>query len=115
MTRSDALLLDESLLGNDVSDAWMIWSRAAETLAEAHQSAGAPVPFRGLALGHARFRVVSLGGPKMPMMLVISSRIGILRSHLCLISGAGSRLSWMLWISLARSVELTIQVSLQAF
>ena len=31
MSRQDALLLDESLNAGDVSQAWLVWSSAAET------------------------------------------------------------------------------------
>ena len=68
MARHDALLLDESLRGADVSRAWLVWSGAAETaLTDAYQCAGGPVPARSLVLGRgtALFRVVRLGGRKV--------------------------------------------------
>ena len=49
----------------DVSDAWLVWSRAAETaLADASYFSGGPAPCHGLVLGRgiARFRHVRLGG-----------------------------------------------------
>ena len=66
MSRRDALLLDESLGLDDVSMAWTVWSRAAETaLADAYQFSGGPLPSKGLVLGRgtALFRLVQLGGP----------------------------------------------------
>ena len=65
LSRQDALQLDESLDAGDVSRAWLIWSRAAETaLADAYQFCGGPIPSRGLVLGRggALFRVARLGG-----------------------------------------------------
>ena len=56
--------LEEFLGAGDVSRAWLVWSRAAESaLADAHQFSGGPVPGRGLVLGRgtASFRVVRLG------------------------------------------------------
>ena len=48
MAWSDALRLDESLRVGDVSQAWLVWSGAAETaLTDAHRFAGGPVPVRG--------------------------------------------------------------------
>ena len=61
MAVSDALRLDDALWREDVSDAWMVWSGAAETaLADAFCFAGRLVPDRGLLLGQgsAQFRVV---------------------------------------------------------
>ena len=68
MSRQDALLLDESLDAGDVSQAWLVWSGAAETaLADAYRFSGGPSPNRGLVLGRgkARFRLVRLGGHKV--------------------------------------------------
>ena len=65
MSRRDASLLDESLGRDDVSLAWSVWSRAAESaLADAFQFSGGPLPSRGLVLGRgaALFRRVQLGG-----------------------------------------------------
>ena len=65
MSRQDASLLDESLGWDDVSLAWSVWSRAAESaLADAFQFSGGPLPSRGLVLGRsaALFRRVQLGG-----------------------------------------------------
>ena len=62
LSRQDALQLDESFDAGDVSRAWLVWSRAAETaLADACQICGGPVLGRGSAL----FRVVRLGGHKV--------------------------------------------------
>ena len=66
MSRGDASLLDDSLDRDDVSLAWSVWSRAAESaLADAFQFSGGPLPSRGLVLGRgaALFRWVQLGGP----------------------------------------------------
>ena len=55
MTRQDALLLDESLYAGDVSQAWLVWSGAAETaLADACRFSGGRVPHRGLVLGRGK-------------------------------------------------------------
>ena len=65
MSRQDASLLDESLGRDDVSLAWSVWSRAAESaLADAFQFSGGPLPSRGLVLGWgaALFCRVQLGG-----------------------------------------------------
>ena len=66
MSRHDAQHLDESLSADDVSGAWLVWSRAAESaLADAYQLSGGPLPSRCLVLdrGAAVFRRVQLGGP----------------------------------------------------
>ena len=68
MSRRDASLLDESLGRDDVSLAWLVWSRAAEAaLADALTFSGGPLPSRGLVLGRgsALLRVVQLGGPRV--------------------------------------------------
>ena len=60
--------LSECLDNGDVSQAWLVWSRAAETaLADAYCFSGGPAPIRGLVLGRgmARFRRVRLGGRKV--------------------------------------------------
>ena len=52
----------------DVSQAWLVWSRAAEAaLADAYCFSGGPAPCHGLVLGRgmARFRRVRLGGHKV--------------------------------------------------
>ena len=64
MSRQDALLLSASLDICDVSRAWLVWSRAAETaLADAYWFSGGDAPCQGLVLGRglARFRHVRLG------------------------------------------------------
>ena len=68
MSGQDALLLHESSDAGDVSQAWLVWSGAAQTaLADAYRFSGSPAPNRGLVLGRgsARFRVVRLGGHKV--------------------------------------------------
>ena len=68
MSQQDAFLLNESLDVGDVSQAWLVWSRAVETaLAEAYCFSGGPAPCQGLVLGRglARFRHVRLGGYKV--------------------------------------------------
>ena len=60
--------MSDSLDADDVSSAWLVWSRAAETaLANAYRFSGGPIPSRGLVLGRgcASFRVVRLGGHKV--------------------------------------------------
>ena len=62
------LLLNESLEAGDVSEAWLVWSRAAESaLVDAYSFSGGPDPCHGLVLGRgvARFRHVRLGGCKV--------------------------------------------------
>ena len=47
ISRWDASLTDESLGRDDVSLAWSVWSRAAESaLADAFQFSGGPLPLR---------------------------------------------------------------------
>ena len=68
MSPRDASLLDESLGRDDVSLAWLVWSRAAEAaLADAFRFSGDPLPSRGLVLGRGRalLRVVKLGGHRV--------------------------------------------------
>ena len=68
MSQQDSVLLSESLDIGDVSRAWLVWSRAAETaLADAYCFSGGPAPCHGLVLGRgmARFRRVRLGGHKV--------------------------------------------------
>ena len=68
MSQRDAFLLNESLDAGDVSEAWLVWSRAAETaLADAYCFSGGPAPCQGLYLGRgiARFRHVRLGDYKV--------------------------------------------------
>ena len=68
MSQQDSILLSESLDIGDVSRAWLVWSRAAETaLADAYCFSGCPAPCHGLVLGRgmARFRRVRLGGHKV--------------------------------------------------
>ena len=60
--------MDEALQGGDISQAWLVWSHAAETaLVDAYRLAGGPERDRGVKLGRcaAQFSVVRLGGPKM--------------------------------------------------
>ena len=64
----DVFRLDDALEGGDISQAWLVWSHAAEAaLVDAYRLAGRPEPERGVRLGRggARFSVVRLGGPKM--------------------------------------------------
>ena len=59
MSQRDAFLLNESLDIGDVSRAWLVWSRAAETaLADAYCFSAGPAPCHGLVLGRglARFQ-----------------------------------------------------------
>ena len=68
MSLQDAQCLSESLDADDVSSAWLVWSRAAEAApADAYRFSGGPIPNRGLVLGRgcASFRVVRLNGHKV--------------------------------------------------
>ena len=68
MSQRDAFLLNESLEAGDVSRAWLVWSRAAESaLVDVYSFSGGPDPCHGLVLGRgvARFRRVPLGGCKV--------------------------------------------------
>ena len=68
MSGQDASLLDQSLDRIDVSLAWSVWSRAAESaLVDAFRFSGGPIPSRGLILGRgtALLRSVQLGGPRV--------------------------------------------------
>ena len=68
MSRQDASLLDDSLVWDDVSIAWAVWSRAAESaLADAFWFSGGPLPSRGLVIGRgsALLRIVQIGGPRV--------------------------------------------------
>ena len=68
MSGQDASLFHESLDSDDVSLAWSVWSRAAESaLADAFRFSGGPLPSRGLILGRgaAVLRLVQLGGPRV--------------------------------------------------
>ena len=65
MIQRDAILFNECLGAGDVSQAWSVWSHAAESaLVDAYFLAGGPRPCHGFALGRgiARFRQVRLGG-----------------------------------------------------
>ena len=128
MSRQDALLLSESLDIGDVSQAWLVWSRASETaLADAYCFSGGPAPCHGLVLGRglARFRRVRLGGYKVrkvrcdavdvhdaaDVFLYRDSSIAPLldmrRRFKAVIDVLDAMLRY--GISLARSVELTAQ------
>ena len=68
MSCRDGLLLDAALAAGDVSQAWAVWSSAAESaLVDAYCFSGGPLPSRGLVLGRGRAscRVVKLGGHKV--------------------------------------------------
>ena len=67
-TDGDVFRLNEALQGGDISQAWLVWSHAAEAaLVDACRLAGGPEPERGVKLdrGAAQFSAVRLGGPKM--------------------------------------------------
>ena len=60
--------VDEALGADDVSKAWLVWSRAVEAaLVDAYRFSGGPLSSRGLVLGRgsAVLRVVQLGGPRI--------------------------------------------------
>ena len=68
MFQRDAFLLNESLDAGDVSQAWLVWSHAAESaLVDAYSFSGGPRPCHGFVLGRgaARFRRVRLGGRRV--------------------------------------------------
>ena len=68
MSQRDAFLLNESLDAGDVSQAWSVWSHAAESaLVDAYSFSGGPRPCHGFVLGRgaARFRRVRLGGRRV--------------------------------------------------
>ena len=97
MSERDASLLDQSIDCSDVSFAWSVWSRAAESaLHDAFRFSGGPVSFAGLILGRgsALLRSVQLGGPRvrrrgimllMLLMLLMFSCIVTLPFLRCLI------------------------------
>ena len=128
MSRHDAFLLSESLDVGDVSQAWLVWSRAAETaLANACCFSGGPAHCQGLVLGRgmARFRRVRLGGHKVrkvrcnavdihdaaDVFLYRDSSISLLLDMRRRFKAVMDVLDAMIryGISLARSVELTAQ------
>ena len=52
MSQRDAFLLNESLDAGDVSQAWLVWSHAAESaLVDAYSFSGGPRPCHGFVLG----------------------------------------------------------------
>ena len=63
----DALRLDDALSRECLSDAWVLWSGAADGALLTRFVL--PVPDRGLVLGRgtAQFKVDKLGGPKVRM------------------------------------------------
>ena len=68
LSLQDAHLLNESLDTGDVSQAWLVWSRAVEVaLADAYCFCGGPALRHGLVLGRglARFWRVRFGGCKV--------------------------------------------------
>ena len=120
--------LDESLIADDVSRAWLVWSGAAEVaLADAFRFSGGHVPARGLVLGcgSALFHVVRLGGPMVKrvrcniadavdaadVFLFRDSSIAPLfdmeRRFQVVLDVLGAMVRY--GVSLARSVELTAQ------
>ena len=128
MSQQDSLLLSESLDVGDVSQAWLVWSRAAETaLADAYCFSGGPAPCQGLVLGRgmALFRRVRLGGHKVrkvrsntvdvhdaaDVFLYRDSSISPLLDMRRRLKAVMDVLDAMIryGISLARSVELTAQ------
>ena len=105
MSRQDALLLDEALGADDVSMAWVVWSRAAESaLLDAYRFSGGSLPSRGLVLGRgsAMFRVVRLGGH--PVRKARGNIADVLKAVMDVLDAVIRS-----GISLSRSVELTAQ------
>ena len=79
MSLQDAQCLSESLDADDVSSAWLVWSRAAEAaLADSCRFSGGLIPNRSLVLrrGCASFRVVRLGGHKVRKVRDSASDVG---------------------------------------
>ena len=128
MSRRDASLLDESLGLDDVSMAWAVWSRAAESaLADAFRFSGGPLPAKGLVLGRgsAVLRVVQLGGPRVrraradvadaldaaDVFLCCDSSVALLLDMRRRFKAVMDVLGAMIrhGVSLSRSVELTAQ------
>ena len=128
ISQRDAFLLNESLEAGDVSQAWLVWSRAAESaLVDAYPFSGGPIPSHGLVLGRgvARFRRVRLGGGKVrrvrrnavdvhdaaDVFLYRDSSISPLLDLRRRFKAVMDILAAMIrhGISLARSVELTAQ------
>ena len=112
----------------DVSQAWLVWSRAAETaLADAYCFSGGSAPCQGLVLGRgmARFRLVRLGGHEVrkvrsnavyvhdaaDVFLYLDSCIAPLLDTRRRFRAVMGVLDAMIrnGVSLARSVELTAQ------
>ena len=123
MSRLDASLLDQSLDRSDVSLAWSVWSRAAESaLVDAFRFSGGPIPSRGLILGRgtALLRSVQLGGPRVrraranaaeDVFLYRDCSLAPLLSMRRRIKAVMDLLDSMIryGVSLSRSVELTAQ------
>ena len=128
MSRQDVLLLSESMDVGDVSQAWLVWSRAAETaLANAYCFSGGLALCQGLVLGRgeARFWRVRLGGHQVrkvrcnavdvhdaaDVFLYRDSSISPLLDMRRRFKAVMDVLDAMIryGISLARSVELTAQ------
>ena len=128
MSRRDASLLDESLGRDDVSLAWLVWSRAAEAaLADAFRFSGGPLPSRGLVLGRGStlLRVVQLGGHRVrkaranvadaldaaDVFLYCDSSVAPLLDMRRRFKAVLDVLDAMIryGVSLSRSVELTVQ------
>ena len=125
MSCRDASLLDESLGRDDVSMAWTVWSRAAESaLADAFRFSGGPLPTRGLVLGRgsAMLRTVQLGGPWarantadaldaadifLYRDLSLAPLLDMRRRFKAVMDVLGAMLRY--GVSLSRSVELTAQ------
>ena len=75
--------LDRFVGADDVSKAWLVWSRAAEAaLVEAYRFSGGPLPSGGLVLGRESASFVIL---LMCMMLRMFSCIVMFLLPLCLI------------------------------
>ena len=128
MSRQDASLLDESFGRDDVSMAWTVWSRAAESaLADALRFSGGPLPTWGLVLGKgsAVLRVVQIGGPRVRRARAdVADALDAADVFLCCDSTVAHlldmrrRFKAVMYVfcamirhgvSLSRSVELTVQ------
>ena len=101
MAMLDVLRLNESLLEDDVSGAWMVWSGAAETaLADAFQLVAALSLFGSWSWGVVVHDFVLLGWVVLRFARRVVLLLMLMRLVMssCIVSGAGSRQSWMFWM-----------------
>ena len=105
MSRQDASLLDESLGRDDVSMAWAVWSRAAESaLADAFRFSGGPLPSGVLVLGCC---AVDAADVFLYCDSSVAPLLDMRRPFKAVIDVPGAMMRY--GVSLSRSVELTTQ------